>query len=466
MIEFRLNNKKISTSKPSGSLLLDFIRQEERLMGTKIGCREGDCGACTVLIGELKDGQMKYQQVPSCLTPIGNLSGKQVVTIEGLNMEKLSPVQHHFVEESGTQCGFCTPGFVVGLTQHCLSEQPANYDKAIASISGNICRCTGYKSIERATKKVNDALSEKDTNKTIEWLVDHDFIPAYFNDVPKELKILASQVKTKRVGLFVGGGTDLYVQRHESLVKQNLDFSVNYPALRFIKIADSQCKIGGGSTVTDLLESKPFTSLFPQLVKHLKLVSSAMIRNVSTLAGNFVNASPIGDMTAFFLALDAKITLTEEAKSRTIYLKDFYKGYKDLDKTAGEIITEVIFNIPFGKFNFEKVSKRTHLDIASVNSAVSFELIDNIFTKVHLSAGGIGPIPTYLHNTCKYLNGKALSAKTIMSANEVMQAEISPISDVRGSVEYKRLLLRQLFFGHFIELFPEMITLDKLVSTY
>jgi len=464
MIEFILNNKKIATNQPSGSLLVDLIRQDQHLSGTKIGCREGDCGACTVLVGTVKGDQMNYIQIPSCLTPIGNIGGKHVVTIEGLNMNKLSPVQQHILDESGTQCGFCTPGFVVSLSQYCLSTNKPNYDQAIESISGNICRCTGYKPIERAADKLTQSLAGKKTKQTVNWLVTNHFIPTYFNQIPNQLAELTPKIKPNHSKLLVGGGTDLYVQRHEALITQELDYVINYPELRFIKVTKETCTLGGGTTVTDLLESEDFTLLFPDLTKHLKLVSSAMIRNVSTLAGNFVNASPIGDMTAFFLALNAKINLSKNGQQRTIFLKDFYKGYKDLDKHKDEIITEIIFQVPFGKFNFEKVSKRTHLDIASVNSAASLKVVDGIIQQVHLSVGGVGPIPTYLTKTCNYLINKELSPKTILSANKVLQKEISPIGDVRGSIEYKRLLLRQLFFAHFIELFPKTISLSSLIS--
>ena len=167
MVEFILNNKKIKKGKPSGSLLLDFVRYDKSLTGTKIGCREGDCGACTVLIGDLIDGQMNYKQVTSCLTPLGNVQGKHVVTVEGLNMEDLSPVQKFMVNESGTQCGFCTVGFVVSLTGFCLSNSEPSYKDAIAAIDGNICRCTGYKSIERAAKHITGSLTGKDQNETI-----------------------------------------------------------------------------------------------------------------------------------------------------------------------------------------------------------------------------------------------------------------------------------------------------------
>ena len=467
MLEFILNDKKVVTNLPSGSLLVDFIRHEQHLSGTKIGCREGDCGACTVLVGTVKNGQMDYQQIPSCLTPIGNIEGKHVVTIEGLNMDELSPVQQHLVDESGTQCGFCTPGFVVSLSQYCLSAQAPTDDQALASISGNICRCTGYKPIERAAAKVTQSLAGKNQQQPISWLMENHFLPAYFNEIPERLAELAPKNK-KEFGQtqFVGGGTDLYVQKHEALVTQNLDFAVHHSELRFIKVEDGVCTLGASTTVTDLLGIPAFAQLFPDLTKHLKLVSSAMIRNVSTLAGNFVNASPIGDMTAFFLALNAQITLQKNQHKRTIFLKDFYKGYKDLDLNQHEIITEIIFNIPFGKFNFEKVSKRTHLDIASVNSAASIIVKDNHIQQIHLAAGGIGPIPTYLENTCNYLINKELSPKTIVQANAIMQEEISPISDVRGSVTYKRLLLRQLFFAHFIELFPEQFSISDFVPVH
>ena len=213
-----------------------------------------------------------------------------------------------------------------------------------------------------------------------------------------------------------------------------------------------------------MLESDEMQSMFPNLTDHIKLVASSPIRNIATLGGNLVNASPIGDFTAFFLALNANITLTENGRDRTIRLKNFYKEYKDLDKSAGEIISVISFEIPNenSHFNFEKVSKRIHLDIASVNTAIQISMADNEIIETHLSAGGVGPIPMYLNETSAFLNGKELSAQNMKSANDVLQREISPISDVRGSADYKRLLLRQLFYAHFIKLFPTQITLESL----
>jgi xanthine dehydrogenase small subunit len=464
MIEFILNNKTIKTEKPSGSLLLDFVRYDKSLTGTKIGCREGDCGACTVLIGNLKNGQMDYKQVTSCLTPLGNVQGKHVVTIEGLNMESLSPVQQYIVDESGSQCGFCTTGFVVSLTQFCLANSAPNYKDAIASIDGNICRCTGYKPIERAAKHITESLSDKSEKETLDWLITQKFIPSYFKDISTQLNKLIPVIKTEQNGKLVGGGTDLYVQKMDQLIDHDVNLITQFPEIRFTKVKNGICSLGAGNTATDMLESDEMQSMFPNLTDHIKLVASSPVRNIATLGGNFVNASPIGDFTAFFLAINANITLTENGQDRTIFLKDFYKGYKELDKTPGEIISSISFNVPIANshFNFEKVSKRIHLDIASVNTAIQISVADNEIIETHLSAGGVGPIPMYLNETSAFLNGKELSAQNIKSANDVLQREISPISDVRGSADYKRLLLRQLFYAHFIKLFPTQITLESL----
>jgi len=441
MVKFILNNNKIETEKLTGSLLLDFVRYDKTLTGTKIGCREGDCGACTVLIGDLIDGQMNYKQVTSCLTPLGNVQGKHVVTIEGLNMDDLSPVQKCMVNESGTQCGFCTVGFVVSLTGFCLSNSEPSYKDAIAAIDGNICRCTGYKSIERAAKHITGSLTGKDQNETIQWLVNQAFIPSYFNQIPAMLKELSPVKDPHRNGTLVGGGTDLYVQKYDQLIDQDVNLIANSSELRFTDVQNGICSLGAGNTATDLLESDDLQAMFPQLEEHLKLVASSPIRNIATLGGNFENASPIGDFTVFFLALNSKLTLTENNQNRTILLKDFYKGYKDLDKTAEEIISTITFDIPDRntEFNFEKVSKRITLDIASVNTAVQISVSDNKITQIHLSAGGVAPIPLYMGKTCTFLRGKELSPRNIKSANEVLQSEISPISDVRGSAEYKRI---------------------------
>ena len=507
MIKFILNDRDISTDLPAGMTVLDFVRDRQDLKGTKIGCREGDCGACTILVGELIDGRVRYRSMTSCLMPLANAAGKHIVTIEGINPSdgSLTPVQKAMVDESGTQCGFCTVGFVMSLTGACLDGS----DK-VSAIDGNICRCTGYKSIERAAMLLSEPPSGVPAAAAASGVaplaggqfdkVASSCVPPYFADIAPRLRDLGEQtfIDTRVAGhpptqaVPTGGGTDLYVQRHDEMAESAAMPLLYEDELRGIRDDGEFIEIGASTTVTDLLESPVMNHIFPELYKHLKLVSSTPIRNMATLAGNFVNASPIGDMTVWFLALDAEITLSSPPNeggvaaasadgvvlSRTLALKDLYLGYKQLAKLPEEIITAIRFKRPTGdfRFNFEKVCKRTYLDIASVNTAISLTvearvgegwlppaladgaeqtapLVEYRIIDAHVSAGGVSPIPLYLPRTSEYLRGKDINEETIAAANEIVQSEISPISDVRGTEQYKRLLLRQLFRAHFVEMF-------------
>jgi xanthine dehydrogenase small subunit len=220
-----------------------------------------------------------------------------------------------------------------------------------------------------------------------------------------------------------------------------------------IRIEGDSCVIGASATVSELYNSPLVRKIFPRLWEYVSLVSSTPIRNMATLAGNFINASPIGDFTVFFLALDARLLLSDGIKNRTLPLRNLYKGYKILDKKPEEFIAEIRFAIPEKQthFHFEKVSKRTHLDIASVNTAAAVSFDGNNITHASVSAGGVAPIPLYLQKTSAFLAGKPHNDETIEGAIEVMRSEISPISDARGSKEYKTVLLQQLFKAHFIQ---------------
>ena len=238
-IPFILNQKNVSATIAPGETVLDFVRYHQHLTGTKIGCREGDCGACTVLVGEVINGEMIYHSVTSCLMPVGNAAGKHIVTVEGLNMDELNPVQQAMSDEGATQCGFCTPGFVVSLAGFCLSKKEPTYTNAIASIDGNICRCTGYKSIEKAAARVALLLDERKGGDPVLYATIKKIIPGYFNQVKsrleaiqKEQKQMAPQKGTLKI---VGGGTDLYVQQHSTMVEADLSFVAN-DALSLIHI--------------------------------------------------------------------------------------------------------------------------------------------------------------------------------------------------------------------------------------
>lgn len=455
MIQFILNEKTIATDLPPGMVLLDFIRYHQHLTGTKIGCREGDCGACTVLVGELVNNELLYKSMTSCLLPLGNAQGKHIVSIEGLNFPgSLNPVQQAMADCGATQCGFCTPGFVVSLAGFCLSDAAPTTTNAIAAVDGNICRCTGYKSIEKAAALVAEQLAGK--KDAVSFVTEQKILPEYFSGIKERLAALQKEIYvtgTSPGSVLVGGGTDLYVQKHEEMTHIAIRFVFDNPAMNGVTKDGNRCVMGSSVTVTDLIASPIINEAIPNFQQFAKLVSSTPIRNMATIAGNFINASPIGDFTIFFLALDAQLILSDEEIKRELPLRKLYTGYKKLDKRPEESIEQIWFELPDKNsfFHFEKVSKRTHLDIASVNSAICLAMNGDTIEKAGLSAGGVGPVPLYLAKTSAFLAGKKINDTVIEEAIEVMRTEISPISDARGTKEYKTLLLGQLIKAHFKE---------------
>jgi xanthine dehydrogenase small subunit len=453
LINFILNDEIINTTIDSGTTVLDFIRYRQYLTGTKIGCREGDCGACTILVGEPENDTLKYHSVTSCLMPIGNVHGKHIVTIEGINNEELTPVQQAFADHNASQCGFCTPGFIIALTGFCLQEKEANREKAIAGMDGNICRCTGYQSIIAAAGDMVNLLSEKKKGTSMEFAIAKKIVPSYFENIPKKLNLLNRELPAKdNFDFMVAGGTDLYVQKHDVLPGSTLRFAKQEKA-GYITETGNQIEMGAATSVTEFLDSEPVQKMFHRIGEFGKLVSSTPIRNMSTIAGNFINASPIGDFTVFFLTLHTVLYFlhTKTGKTRSVLLNDFYKGYKILDKEPGEILTHFCFDKPSPEhfFNFEKVSKRTYLDIASVNSAMYLQRDGSVIKEVKISAGGVGPVPMLLVKTGEFCKGKEITEETIGEAIQIMHTEISPISDARGTAAYKKLLLEQLIRIHF-----------------
>jgi xanthine dehydrogenase small subunit len=450
-------------------LLLDLVRYEEHLTGTKIGCREGDCGACTVLIGELRGDRVVYRPATSCLTALGNVHRKHVVTIEGLNGEGLNYLQQAIHEEGATQCGFCTPGFIISMAGFCLAGKMPTQAGALAAIDGNICRCTGYKSIERALSKVTRLLEDRQGSDPVAFAITHNILPAWFADIPRRLGALWLEpngvLRQGKGGRFLGGGTDLYVQQHAGMIAADLEFLAGRKDLNRIEEEDGEGVIGGAVTVSDLQESSIIRRAFPNFDAYVRLMASTPVRNIATIAGNLVNASPIGDFTIFFLALDTRLILSNGQSRRSVLLRKFYRGYKLLDKEPDEFIESIRFRLPDRDelFNFEKVSKRTHLDIASVNTAIRLRLTkDGRIAEGQISAGGVGPVPAYLEGASALLAGErpdpALINRVIGSAQE----ETAPISDVRGTAGYKRLLLGQLIKAHFLTLFPQL-TVEELL---
>lgn len=478
ILTFYLNNELIQLDSrfSSGFVLLDWIRYEKKLPGTKIGCREGDCGACVVLLGEVSEDKLVYKSINSCLTPLGNVLGKHVVTIEGISfkdLDKLNLVQKAMVEAQGTQCGFCTPGFVMSMTGCLFSKN--KYSELLEAIDGNICRCTGYKSIERACKLISDAINNKKSSElTISRLVNLSIVPEYFLRMKEKLirlrELNDSQLTfhEEEALITVGGGTDLYVQRPDELTPTQVNcLSFNDEIKKVIESADDFI-IGSGISFTEFFEIKYFNEKILNFSKFKRIIASTPIRNVATLGGNVVNASPIGDLSIILLAMNSSVLIAskKEIVSREESLKDFFLDYKKTDLRMDEIIAAFrVKKDSFTHFNFEKVSKRMYLDIASINTALGISLSENgIITEFHLSGGGLAPIPKYFGRTREYLIGKELNATNVKDGFAIAVTEISPISDIRGSKEYKSLLFKKLYYAHFITLFPNLFTMDVIFT--
>ncbi|MBN8457985.1 MAG: FAD binding domain-containing protein [Verrucomicrobia bacterium] len=466
MFQFLLNREVVSADLPHGTVLLDFIRRRRGLAGTKEGCREGDCGACMVLLGEPLENGLAYRPVNSCLVPLAEAEGRHVVTIEGLNRDALTPVQQAFVDEGAAQCGFCTPGFMLSLAGFLLSSPRWDGDAANEAIGGNLCRCTGYIAIRRALAKVcarlsNEIAAPAGSAERVRQLVAGGWLPDDFLSaagIVNGLQCGGTQIALGHVPpVLVAGGTDLFVQRGDELESAPMDLLSRRAHLRGIRMENGVCVIGAATPLADLEDSEALRAVLPGLERHLRLVASRPIRNRATLAGNLVNASPIGDLAILLLALDARLTLGDEAGRRVVQLRDFFLGYKVIDRRPDELVLEIEFDPPppDAVLGFEKVSRRTHLDIAAVNSAMLAVARDGRISTMRLSVGGVAPVPKFLQQTCAMLTGAEITPAVLRGALDAADDEIAPISDVRGSADYKRNLLRRLLVAHFQKLSPE-----------
>ncbi len=469
-IAFLLNGRPQRSSLPPGTALVDFIRGEQRLTGTHVGCREGDCGACTVLLGTpAASGRVRYRAVASCLFPLGDASGRHVVTIEGLNPDGkspsgLNPVQQAFVSEGASQCGFCTPGLVVSLTAFLLEGPELSLEDALTAVEGNICRCTGYAAIRRAIERLLPGLGPlpADPDRRLPALVAAGVVPPYFAAAAERLEKLPAAAPPRRPAadaVLVAGGTDLYVQRGAEMAERGLQLLSRRRGPAAVWPAPGRLFIAAAATVAELVEAPLLRAAFPALAGFLQRVAATQVRNRATVGGNVVNASPIGDLSVLLLALDANVALRRGARAREIPLREFFLGYKKVDLRPGE--EAAWFAVPLRRdgvrLHFEKVARRRQQDIASVNSALGLELEGGRIVAAHAAAGGVAPVPLYLAGASSCLAGKEVSARTVREFIAAAEAEIAPISDVRGAAAYKRMLLRRLIFAHFLELFPGQV---------
>lgn len=460
-ISFILNNEELDLDIDPSFPALRFLREERGLASVKTGCGEGECGACTVILGSLENGTMKYKNVASCILPAGELHGKHLVTLEGINSPDLSPVQKAFVDEGAIQCGFCTPGFIMSITGFFLSPRELTKENILNSIDGNICRCTGYYSIKRGAEKVlTEVVSGIKKGNRISSMIKLQVIPEYFSTIKERLGIIKNSTKepedtgaSGKDTLFIAGGTDILIAEPKD-PGPDVRFISGIKKISEIYTDDNFIHVGAGATSEDIIDSEILNDHFPGIGDFMYLISSQLIRNSATLGGNIVNASPIGDLSVLFLVLDPVLDIRSGDGTRDVLFKDFFKGYKVMDLEPGELILKMRIPLFPGKrfFNFEKVSRRKYLDIASCNSSSCFYLDGDIIKRCDLSAGGVAPVPLYLKKSSSYLAGRSVNEETIEGVISVAMDEISPISDVRGSADYKRELLKRLIRAHFLKL--------------
>jgi xanthine dehydrogenase small subunit len=456
-ISFILNNELISTDINPALSLVDFIRYHKKLTGTKISCREGDCGACSVIIGELINEKLIYKNVNSCIFPLHSANRKHIVTIEGLNTKGLNTIQEEFLIQGASQCGFCTPGFIVSLTCFFLASDIIDTDNAIKFVSGNICRCTGYFSIKNAISNLVRNFSGKisKSQDRIKELISLNILPDYFNNIKSRLLPLHDYPVTDVTddyNYLISGGTDLYVRDYNLVKSSSVKYTTPSTSTgETVWQSFNKLYISGVATVECVLTSSLMKKYFRNIENLEKYFGSKQIRNKATVGGNIINASPIGDISVFLLSLNAEVYFRNGYGDRKILLRDLFLDYKKLSFRKGETLTKISFDIPLENSfsNFIKISRRSHLDIASVNSAIYFIRQGDIIKNCFISAGGVAPIPKFLVNASRYLKGKKISYDIFAGAADIASEEISPISDVRGSDEYKKGLLKKIIISHF-----------------
>lgn len=446
--------------------LSGFLREDLCKVGTKIVCEEGDCGACTVLVGRTTDdGSLSYKSINSCIQFMYQLDCTHVVTIEGLKANgQLNPVQEAMVECHGAQCGFCTPGFVVAMCGLFDAKCAATECQIKDALTGNLCRCTGYEPIIKAGLSVDTnkivSLAElypsqtmsKDfaqhavesvTLKTAERTV---FLPASVAD--------AAEFKHNNPGaVIVAGGTDIGVLANKRYYEPPAVMSLcNLAGMSDLTIENGVLTAGARVTLSEL-EDRMRKDL-PQLSELLWLFGSPQIRNAATLAGNIANASPIGDTPPLMFVLEAEIELTSKAGTRRVRINEFYKGYKKMDMQPAEFITRVIVPLPkTGEtIKLYKSSKRKHLDISSATAAFRVQLKDDdLIESVSIAYGGVGPVIVRLPRTEEFLKGKKLTVSLMREAGEIAVGEITPISDVRGSATFRNQLAKNFLLKFYHE---------------
>ena len=474
-INFRLNEVEHSVQVREEALALDWIRNEAGLKGTKEGCREGDCGACLVLLGGSSPrGAVEWRSVTSCTLAMGELDGKHLITIEGVASSGLTPVMEAMLDEGASQCGFCSPGFVLALTGFLVSGARVDPVEAMLAVEGNLCRCTGYGSIRRAAARLAADFANLPAGlaERLTVLADRRVLPASLAalmTVPPEPAGESQADAAGGEGVVIGGGTDYFVRNPDPQPGLAPSFTYHGPEARSITKLERDGKrvvrLGPAVNATDFFGSAIVREAEPGIERHERDVASPPIRNRATLAGNIVNASPIADMTAMLMALGAELELSGPEGARRVALEKFFLGYKKVDLAPGESVAAIEFEAGWSRFAFEKASKRERLDIATVNSAVAVRMAaDGTIADARYSAGGVAATPLRLTEAEAAMRGKRPSAALAKELGAIAAGAGSPMSDVRGSSTYRKRLLERLAWAASCRLWPELKLEEELLA--
>jgi xanthine dehydrogenase small subunit len=482
-ISFILNDQDIVLDAISPRLtLLDWLRLDKRLTGSKEGCAEGDCGACTVLVGRLVDGGLVYETVNSCIRFMGSLHGTHVVTIEHLKGKDgaLHPVQQAMVDFHGSQCGFCTPGFVMSLYGLWLSETDPSRERIEQALQGNLCRCTGYEPIVKAAEmaaSVRPSAIFDPIEKTREFvmeklaaIVQGGTVEISHGDdtlyVPASIADLAEILGKHPHATVVAGSTDvgLWVTKQFRAINPAI-FIGGLTALQTIDVTAEGIKIGAGVTYTQALET--LSETHPAFGKLLPRIGGEQVRNMGTIGGNVANGSPIGDTPPPLIALGASVSLRSREGARTMPIEDYFIDYGKQNRERHEFVESLMIpRLPPGvEFSIYKITKRRDEDITAVLGAFWLKLDSaGKVEEIRLAYGGMAGIPKRATNVENALLGLAWTEANVAAAAAELGKDFTPLSDWRATAEYRLLTARNLLTRFFLETQGEQAELVRYAA--
>jgi xanthine dehydrogenase small subunit len=434
--------------------LANYLRQDVAATGTKIVCEEGDCGACTVLTRRTADAD--YRPVNSCILNLAQLDGSSIVTVEGLRVSAppretvLHPVQEAMVQCHGAQCGYCTPGFVMAMAGMFEVCDRVNEKQIRDGLTGNLCRCTGYEPIIKAALAVESTPKMRERYPALPDAKDSVAINNFCAPATLDEAI---RFKRDHPGCtIVQGGTDVgvWVNKRNYAAPAMLSLS-KIDSLNELREEDGAIVAGANTTLADF---ETFISdRIPELARILAIFGSPQIKNAGTLIGNIANGSPIGDTLPYLFVAGAMLELNNG--TRTVPIDRFYLGYRKFDLQPDEIITRVRIGIVRDTLKLYKVSRRKDLDISAFTAAIRLAMTGDRIDRAGIAYGGVAPTVIRLPRTEAFLAGKNATLDTFEHAGGIARDEIKPISDVRGSADYRLQLAENLMAKFWYEMFGE-----------